>query len=117
MHCEELGLTTISPLGSIILQEQLKRGVFTENYYFSTSPYRVAGPHFLIKPAGLFAVTLHKGSFDSLIARLPQILQQMETLGVSISGNAYIYDLLSYLATEKEENDVQKIMIGVKRVP
>lgn len=116
VHCEELKLTTISPLGSVILYEDFCRGLFGESYYFSTAEKKIASPYAMPKPAGLYAVMLHKGSYDSMLDELAGIIGRLEALGVYPSGNAYIYDLLSYLASENEENDVQKIVIQVCRI-
>lgn len=117
IHCEELMLTTVSPLGSIIQRDDLCRGIFGEIYYFSTSEKKITSRYAMAKPAGLYAVMLHKGSYDSLLDKLPDILSRLEKLGVYPCGDAYIYDLLSYLASANEENDVQKIAIQVSRIP
>ena len=118
-HCARVGLTTISPVGAVILQENVKRRVPGVDYYFSTDNSAVAPARFLaatdimVKPEGMYATVLHKGSFDELAAGFPRILARVARRGFRAAGHAYIYDLLSYLASESEEDDVYKLAIQI----
>jgi len=114
-HCKELGLDNIFPVGSIIPRANLLKGIFTESHFFSTIDFNdLKIEDTLIKPAGDYACFMHKGSYDHLTTVWPDYLGMIEKGGLEICGEAYVYDLLSYLASWDEENDVHKIAVQVQ---
>lgn len=112
-RCRELGLGTVFPVGAYIPASNLSRGVFTESHFFSIINEEIEGVCPLIKPAGSYAVFYHQGSYDSLTAAFPGYLEKIAQMGLSLSGGAYLYALLSYLASEDEDNDVHKVAVAV----
>lgn len=112
-HCEELGLTTMYPVGSIVPLDNLQDGSFTESHLFSPADRPLKGRGLMVKKKGRYAVVLHKGGYDRMMADLPSFLRELERRGLKLSGPAYIYALLSYLASSEEENDVHRLMFQV----
>ncbi|UQZ88111.1 hypothetical protein C4J81_02345 [Deltaproteobacteria bacterium Smac51] len=111
-HCEEAGVSTIFPVGGIIPLGHLQNGIFTESHFFSTIDHWRENS--LIKPAGRYAVFIHKGSYDNLMAAMPHYLAEIRKRGLDINGPAYLYALLSYLASSLEENDVHKVAVKIE---
>lgn len=124
-RCEQVGLKAVFPLGVVIAGEDMLRGNFGERWYFSTTGGgRVAQTApgnarqdglFMRKPAGLYAVTLHRGSYESLHRAIPAFLKKVARRGYTPAGHAYVYDLLSYLASASEDDDVQRLELPVRR--
>ena len=122
-RCARVGLKAVFPLGVIIKGDDLLRGEFGESWCFSTAgggcgekTAGETGPEadfFMRKPAGMYAVTLHKGSYESLYLAVPAFLREVARRGFAPSGHAYIYELLSYLATASEDDDVQRLEVPV----
>lgn len=116
IHCEALGIATVFPLGTIIQPAYMRKGTFMESGYFSTVPACVASERYMRKPGGSYATLVHRGSYDDLLTLLPELLESIRLRGFAVTGNAYVYDLLSYLASENEHNDVHKVMIQVEEI-
>ena len=112
-HCEEVGLTTMYPVGSIVPLANLLDGSFTESHLFSPADGTLNGKGVLIKKKGRYASVLHRGGYDRMIADMPSFLKKLKQRGLKPTGPVYIYALLSYLASEEEENDVYRLMFQV----
>lgn len=112
-HCEEVGLRNLLPVGSIVPLANLLDGTFTESHLFSPADRPLEGEGILVKKKGRYASVLHKGGYDRMWADLPGLLKTLKRRGLKLIGPAYIYALLSYLASDEEENDVHRIMFQV----
>ncbi len=66
-----------------------------------------------IKPAGLYAVTYHKGPFESPKELYEPFLQKIKEQGLSICGDAYEEYLLDKLAVSQADDFMIKISIAV----
>lgn len=115
-RCAEAGLKEVFPLGAVVAADDLLRGSFGESWYFSTIRDGEEGgrEQAMTKNAGLYAVTLHKGSYDDLHRAVPSFLEEVARHGLETAGHLYIYDLLSYLASESEDDDVQRVELPVR---
>lgn len=62
----------------------------------------------------MYAVYYHKGDHDSLPAIYPSLLQAVQNLGYSVSGEAYEEYLIAETATQCREAFITKISIPIK---
>lgn len=112
-HCEEVGLANILRVGIIIPLANLLDRSLIESHLFSPADRPIKGPGLLVKKKGRYASVLHKGGYDRMWLDLPELLAEIERRELKLTGPAYIYALLSYLASDEEENDVNRIMFQV----
>ncbi len=66
------------------------------------------------RPGGRYAVFLHSGDIPSHQAAYAEMLENVEKLGLSIVGNIYAYDTMSYFITGNAQKYVAKYCIQVK---
>lgn len=102
--CDQIGLAGKFPLGSIILKETLLAGMEEESYFFSKLPAPFLCSRTMVKPAGRYLTMLHRGDYFSLQPVWDIFTAYMKEHGLSIAGNLYLSDLVSYLASGTEEN-------------
>ena len=112
-----MGVVNRYPLGSIILKEQALAGSELESYYFTPAPDGFRGENVLEKPAGNYAVVFHRGGFDSFSQAYQALLAYIKKQGLLILGDAYVRDVVSYLASQKEEKFIVQISIQVEAPP
>lgn len=106
----ENSLTGSAYVGSVISQEDLRKGQF--RYIcrlFTASP----GRNGTIRQGGQYAVFYHKGNYDSIPEIYPDILKEIEHLGFMIAGDAYEEYLVAEIATDCENDYVTKIEIKI----
>ncbi|MEY8544866.1 MerR family DNA-binding transcriptional regulator [Clostridium sporogenes] len=76
---------------------------------------RVDKPDATIKPAGLYAVTYYKGSYESIVDFYKGFMRKIKEQGFTICGDAYEEYLLNILATQNSRDFVTKISVAVKK--
>ncbi len=113
-QCERYHLAERFPLGSVILREQVLAGQEEESYFFSVVPDDFRQERLLRKPAGTYATIVHRGDFDSFSEAYRTLLAFIAERKHIVCGNAYVYDLVSYLACETQEKYVLQISIQVE---
>lgn len=113
-RCERYHLTNKFPLGSVILREQVLAGQEEERYFFSVVDDDFPQERLLRKPAGRYATIVHRGDYDSFSAAYRTLLDYLDAQGLRVCGNAYVYDLVSYLASQSQEKYVLQISIQVE---
>ncbi len=69
----------------------------------------------IIKPAGLYAVTYYRGSYESIVDFYKGFMRKIKEQGLTICGDAYEEYLLNILATQNSRNFVTKISVAVKK--
>ena len=67
-----------------------------------------------IKPKGRYAVFFHSGDDNSHTSAYMKALDDIKKLGLTIIGNAYIYDMASYFSTKDNYTYITKYCIHVK---
>lgn len=100
-------------VGEIVLEKNIKQGIFRESYYYSLIKNKVDDERLFIKPKGNYAVMYHQGSYDSLYKTYQNMKNQLEEQGYHIVGNIYEENLIDYLSEHNAENYIQKISIQV----
>lgn len=114
LNCERCQQVDTFPIGSIILKKHVLCGSNEESYFFSKAQVRLENENLFIKPSGTYAVMLHKGGYDTLKAAYKVLLEYIKNEKLEIAGNAYVQDLVSYLASGTEANYVLRISVQVK---
>lgn len=112
--CDKYLLTDRFPLGSVILKEDVLAGSDLESYFFSRVPPDFAGGPLLEKPAGHYATIVHKGPMEFFSEPYQQLLAYVRGQRLAICGNAYVTDLITYLASGAEEEYVVQISVQVE---
>lgn len=113
MHLEERNLWDECAIGSIILQSTLEQGKYYESYYYTRIHSRRPDERLQIRPAGDYVTMLHKGPYSTLPHSYGIMKAYIRQKGLRICGNAYEYDMVSYLATQEVEDYVIQISIQV----
>ncbi len=114
-YCEKHASIRKFPLGSIILQEDLKKGYYEDRYYFSQTQKPMKSNRLFIKPAGWYAVQLHKGGDGVFLSAYENLLSYLNKNNWQVAGNAYVRDLLGYLTFDEEEKFVMEIAVQVEK--
>ena len=89
--------TPRSPFGILLDKEDVEKGSYLERYFFSRATR--ATPHTMlhVKPAGRYAVLAHKGDIASHLSAYTDLLRHIQASGLTIAGNCYYYDMMSYV--------------------
>ena len=86
-----------SPFGVILGRDDVVKGQYLERYYFSRAT-RVT-PHSLlhVKPEGRYAVLAHRGTVETHLQTFGEMLERIKEAGLTVAGNCYCYDMMSYV--------------------
>lgn len=101
------------PIGEIVLQEDLQRGIFTESYYCSHIDRPLHDPRLLIKPTGLYAVLYHQGAYSTLPDAYRALSDYILHHHYHIAGNAYEMDMLNFLSVDNRDSYLLRIAIQI----
>lgn len=112
-YLNKMKLVEELPLGSIVLKETLLSGKSTESLYYSKITAPIESSRYLLKPEGTYLTMLHHGYYNTLPESYSILFEYINKNCLEICGNAYQYDLINYLATDKEENYIIEISIQV----
>ena len=98
--------------GSIVSKKYLDAGVFER---VDRLFVRRKGIKSEMKPAGLYAITYHKGPFESPKQIYEPFIQKIKEQGLSICGDAYEEYPLDKLAVQHSDDFMIKISIAVQK--
>lgn len=114
-YCLEHGLYEALPAGFITNKNNLdKIQSIKPDYFFFQINSRHDCEQLYIKPKGKYAVIDHKGSYESMASAYDTLKAYIAAEQLSISGNAYEFELLGYLAVGNPENYVIELAIEVE---
>lgn len=99
-------------IGSVIDKNDLLSGRFGR---IDRLFVRVDKPDVTIKPAGLYAVTYYKGSYESIVDFYKGFMRKIKEQGLTVCSDAYEEYLLNVLATQNSRDFVTKISVAVKK--
>lgn len=102
------------PFGLILEQESVMQGQYCEKYFFSRATRSTPRSQLHIKPEGRYAVLLHKGTINTHLRICYELLQKIEGTGLTVAGNAYVYDMMSYMSQGSKEKYAAKYCIAVR---
>ncbi|WP_339328158.1 MerR family transcriptional regulator [Clostridium botulinum] len=98
-------------IGSVIDKNDLLSGKFGR---IDRLFVRMNKPEATMKPAGLYAVTYYKGSYEAIVDFYEVFMRKIKEQGLIICGDAYEEYLLNVLATQNSMDFVTKISVAVK---
>ncbi|MEK4349148.1 MerR family transcriptional regulator [Paenibacillus sp. FSL P4-0184] len=110
-YCDEHHLEYDFPIGSIICKSSLEEGDYDPDYYCNKINEKHNGELLYIKPKGKYLIMNHKGSYETLPASYEKLKSYIAENDLHITGNAYEYELLSYLAVGDPDKYVIQIAI------
>lgn len=90
------------PLGILVSQEDAMQGRYLERYFFNRATPATPPSRLHVRPKGTYAVIAHKGSEQTHRKVYAELLRKIQAEGLSITGNAYIYDMMSYTTQGNE---------------
>ena len=113
-YYEEQGRHPAAPFGEIALQSDIQAERYKASFFFSRATPSTPRAHLLIKPKGLYAVFSHKGEAESHSRLYLEMVRKVLESGLSIAGNAYHYDMMSYVTAGTSEEYFVRYCIHVK---
>ncbi|MBU5439537.1 MerR family transcriptional regulator [Tissierella sp. MSJ-40] len=99
-------------VGSIVSQKDLLAGRFEK---VDRLFVRMDNADAKLKPAGLYAVTYHKGPYESVLEIYEPFLRQLKEQGLTVCGDAYEEYLLGKLSTQNQTDFIFKISLAVHK--
>lgn len=113
-YCDELSGETELLLGAILKKEDILSGEYQKvSYYSSKIRAYIDSERVHTKKAGIYAVAIHKGSYEQTSETYNQLKSFIEKNHMVIDGDAYEDDMLSHLAGVDYNQYVVKIQIPV----
>lgn len=91
------------PYGEILSVDAAAEGKFLELAYFQRARRASAGERYHVKPAGLYAVLAHNGTFLSHGEALKKLVLTLRKSGYVIDRSLYAYDMVGYMVINDEE--------------
>lgn len=101
------------PFGVILNFKDVKQGKYIEKYYFNKKRKCTKHSNLHIKHDGMYAVMGHKGTDETHKKALQNMISQIESLGMTIKSDIYVYDMMSYISRDDGDVYAQKYCIGV----
>lgn len=83
------------PFGVLLSQEGMLNGQYLEKYIFSRATQYTPHSQLYKKPEGKYAVLAHKGTIKTHLQSFSGMLDKISSMGLSIIGNGYAYDMMS----------------------
>lgn len=103
-------------IGEIVSFENMKNNIFRESYYTSHLPAKLEDERMIIKPKGLYAITYHKGNYESLYDAFRDMKEKIEEMGYVPSGNLYEEDMIDIFFEKDENCFIMKIAMLVEKI-
>lgn len=101
------------PFGVILDLEDVKQDNHVDNYYFFKKRKCTPCSSLHIKREGMYAVMGHKGTDATHRKSLRDMIGQIESSGMTIKSDIYVYDMMSYIIRKDGDIYAQKYCIGV----
>lgn len=115
---KELQIDFENPICSIITRDDLLEESYKKVSCFGIKipkKLKKEGLNILEKPAGTYASTYHKGSYETLPYAYERLMKDITDKGYIVCGNAYEMDLLSTLTNTDSEEYMKLISIHVSK--
>lgn len=103
-----------NPFGVILDWADVEKGQYFERYYFSRATRSTPRSLLHVKPAGNYAVLVHKGTVETHMKTLEALLREIKNAGLTAAGNCYCYDMLSYILFTSGNIYATKYCVRVK---
>ena len=107
--------TAFQPPGDIIKKESLESGRFLEDYYYYPIPAGTTGWETMERPAGAYAVLVHRGSYRSEPEAVCCLRDWALENGYVIDGDLYEEDLVGYATSPDREAYLMRLCLKVRK--
>lgn len=101
------------PFGSILDFKYAKQDNYVNTYYFYKKRKCTPCSRLHIKREGMYAVMGHKGTDATHKKSLHDMIEQIESSGMTIKSDIYVYDMMSYIISNDGDIYAQKYCIGI----
>lgn len=108
-YCEEKHIYNEYPFGAIVLKDTLCKGLCFESFYYSKLDTPIQDERLFIKPKGQYVTMLHQGYYDTRDKAYKILFDYIENNNLTICGNSYEQELISYLAIK----DINKLVLEI----
>ena len=112
-YCEAHEINEQFPLGYAVKMEDFKNENYMESHCLTKINEAVNLSRLHIKPKGTYAVMIHRGPYEEVPHSLQKLKAYIDMQGLQIVGDAYEYELVSYLATKDVSQYVIKLEVRV----
>ena len=113
-YCADHHIEYTYPSGIIIGKDHLELGIYDKpDFFFNKLVKKQKGEKVHVKPKGKYVVINHKGGYDMLPKSYEVLANYIKENRMSITGNAYEQEILSYLAAEEPSDYIIQIAIQV----
>ncbi len=102
------------PFGMIINQQDALQGKYRERYFFGRATRSTPRSHLHVKPKGRYAIVAHKGTMQTHLDVFTEFLRLINNADLTVAGNVYVYDMMSYLLQGGGERYAVKYCVLVK---
>lgn len=114
-YCKENHYGDEFLVGTIIKKEHLEKDNYLEDYYASKLEKEVESKYFYEKPAGIYAMLEHRGSYEALPISYQRLKTYIKENNFEIIGNAYEHELLNHLGAKNPKEYVIELAIQIKQ--
>ncbi|MFS0869091.1 MerR family transcriptional regulator [Paenibacillus xylanilyticus] len=112
-RCESDQINYEFPLWTIVSQDHFEADQYYPDYFGNKTEATIEGESVFIKPAGLYAVMEHRGSYESMPVTYALLKQYIQAQSLTICGHAYAVELLSYFTENNPDDYIIKIYVEV----
>lgn len=85
------------PFGVIVNRDDVQQARYLERYFFSRATRSTPRSQLHLKPQGRYAVIAHQGTVQTHLETFGELLRHIRAAGLTVAGNAYVYDMMSYI--------------------
>lgn len=103
-----------SPFGFILGLDDMRQGNRLERYSFHRARRTTPRSRLHVKPAGRCAILAHKGTDETHRQALEGMLAQIDSAGMPITSDIYIYDMMGYVTQEAGDCYAMKYCVSVE---
>lgn len=112
-YFEDQGRLPRQPFGALVLARDVAAGCYKESFFISPATSATPRSHLFIKPKGRYAAFSHRGVLQSHLETYRGMLRAIAAAGLEVSGNAYIFDMMSYIMVGAGDEYIARYCIQV----
>lgn len=101
------------PFGVIVSLKDVKKNKYIETHYFNKKRKCTSPSNIHIKQDGMYAVMGHKGTDVTHRKALINMIEQIESSGMTIKSDVYVYDMMSYIIRSDGDIYAQKYCVCI----
>jgi DNA-binding transcriptional MerR regulator len=104
-YFEKQNRVAVAPFGVLATRaDALSRRYIIESF-FCRATKQTPTVDFHVKPSGKYAIIYHIGNQESHKKTYIELIDRINALGMKISGDIYLYNLVNYIMSEQEKSE------------